>query len=65
MGDDQERPAPAPQMPGQPVDALDVEMVRRLVEHEQVGALDGVGDKQRAEGSASPLATGHGGEAGV
>ena len=36
MGDDDQRLAPRRQVPGQPVDALDVEVVGRLVEDEQV-----------------------------
>ena len=50
---------------GQPVDALDVEMVRRLVEHQQIDAVDGIGDEQGAERSAAPLAAGHDGQPGV
>ena len=40
-------------------------MVRRLVEHQQVGAVDGVGDEQCPEGRPAPFTTGHGGQPGV
>ena len=43
------------EMPGQPGDRLDVEVVGRLVENEKVG----LGHEQPGEGDTSPLAAGH------
>jgi len=49
VGDDDDRMSTGGQMTGQPVDALHVEVVGRLVEHQQVGPLE-----QRA-GDRHPL----------
>ncbi len=59
VGDDEQRPAASAQVLGQPVDSLYIEVVGRLVQHQQVGALDRIGDQQGAQGSAPPLAARH------
>ena len=48
MGDDDDRAAPRQQVLGQPADALDVEVVGRLVEHDQVEVADQRGGQRDA-----------------
>ena len=55
MGDHDQRAAPLQQVLGQPGDAGHVEMVRRLVEHQQVGGAD----QQRGQRDPPALAAGH------
>ncbi len=40
VGDDQDRPAARREMPREPVDAFDVQVVRRLVEQQQLGVVE-------------------------
>ena len=54
MRDDDDRAAPRQQVLGEPADALDVEVVGRLVEHDQVG----VADQRRGQRDAPLLAAG-------
>ena len=54
MGDDEQRAAPRREVPREPVDALDVEVVGRLVEQQQLGAVE----QQLRERDAPPLAAG-------
>ena len=61
MGDDHERLVAGAQVRGQPGDRLDVEVVRRLVEHHQVV----VAEQQRGQGAAPPLAAGEPGHGAV
>ena len=61
MGHDEQRSAARGEVLGQPADGLDVEVVRRLVEHEQLGAVEQeVGDRD-----PPPFATGQDGDLGV
>ena len=52
VGDDHERPAPRGEVAREPVDALDVEVVRGLVEEEQLG----MAEQELRERDAPPLA---------
>ena len=61
VGDDEQRAAPDAQVLGQPGDALDVEVVGGLVEHQQVGLLDEGG----GQGDPAALAAGQAGDVGV
>ena len=61
VGDDQVRPAAVLQEAGQPGDALDVEVVGRLVEDDEVP----LADEQGGQGDAPALATGHAVDDGV
>ena len=54
MGDHEHRSLARRQVPRQPVDALDVEVVRRLVEQQQLRRVE----QQLRERDAAPLATG-------
>ena len=54
MGDHDQRLPAALEVPGQPGDALDVEVVGRLVQHQQVGA----GDQGRGQRDPAALAAG-------
>ena len=61
MGDDDESAGARPHVLGQPGDALDVQVVGGLVEHEQVQRPDQLGGQRHA----AALATGHRGDRGV
>ena len=52
MGDDEQRSAPCSEVSGEPVDAFDVEVVRRLVEQQQLGSSE----QQLGERDPPPLA---------
>ena len=61
MGDDEQRAASGDEIGREPADALDVEMVGRFVEHQQIGLLhQGFGDSD-----APPLAAGQPRDVGV
>jgi hypothetical protein len=57
VGDDDQRRASGQQVAGEPPHALDVEVVGRLVEHQQVQLLDERGGQR----DATPFPTGHAG----
>ncbi len=61
MGDDDERGGTTGEVLGQPGDGLDVEVVGRLVEHDQVV----VAEEQPGQRAATPLATGQAGDLSV
>ena len=60
MGDDHERAAAAGEVAREPVHALDVEVVRRLVEQEQRRAVE----QQAGQGDAAALAAAQAADAG-
>jgi hypothetical protein len=61
VGDHSQRPTAGEQVPGQPVDTRDVQVVGGLVEDQQVGGAD----QQRGQRHPPPLASGHGVDGGV
>ena len=61
MGDDEHRAAPRGEVAREPVDRFDVEMVRRLVEQQQLGAVE----QEPRDRDPPPLAAGERGDRGV